>query len=91
MVSFHCLLKIFLPLFVIVLFLPESRVNCRQHFFAVRIVAVWNSLPDEVVSADSLSVFIRRLRAVDLSDFLMGKFNVYFLLFIFICSFVGLV
>jgi len=81
MVSFHCLLKIF---FTIVrnratrghtfkLFLPESRVNCRQHFFTVRIVAVWNSLPDEVVSADSLSVFIRRLRAVDLSDFLMGK------------------
>jgi len=42
-------------------FLPES--NCRQHFFAVRIVTVWNSLPDEVVSADSLSLFTRRLRA----------------------------
>jgi len=74
------LTKIFLPLFVIVqpvdilmLFLPESRVNCRQHFFAVRIVTVWNSLLDEVVSADSLSLFIRRLRAVDLSGFLMAK------------------
>jgi len=55
------------------LFLSESRVNCRQHFFVVRIVTVWNSLPDEVVSVDSLSLFIKRLRAVDLSDFLMDK------------------
>ena len=55
------------------LFLPDSRVNCRQHFFAVRIVTVWNSLPDEVVSANSLPLFTRRLRSVDLSGFLSGK------------------
>ena len=55
---------IVLPWFVIVLlvacyklFLPDSRVNCRQYFFAVRIITVWNSLPGDVVSADTLTLF----------------------------------
>ena len=30
-------------------FVPDARVNCRKHFFAVRVINVWNSLPDEVV------------------------------------------
>ena len=55
------------------LFLPDSRVNCRQHFFAIRIVNVWNSLPDDVISADELPLFIRRLKHVDLHAFLVGK------------------
>jgi len=55
------------------LFLPDSRVNCRQHFFAVRIIPVWNSLPGDVVSASSLSLFTGRLRSVDLNSFLIGK------------------
>ena len=54
------------------LFLPESRVNCRKSFFAVRVVKVWNSLPDDVVSADSLPLFVGRLRSVDLGGFLVG-------------------
>jgi len=48
-------------------------VNCRQHFFAVRIIPVWNSLPDDVVSAGSLPLFIGRLTSVDLNSFLIGK------------------
>jgi len=43
-----------------ILFLPESRVDCRKHFFAVRVVRVWNSLPDDVVSVDSLPLFAER-------------------------------
>ena len=40
--------------------MPESRINCRQHFFAVRVIKVWNSLPDDVVAADRLSMYICR-------------------------------
>jgi len=46
--------------------------------FALSFVTVWNSLPDEVVSADSLSLFITRLGAVEMSVFLSANCNVYF-------------
>jgi len=39
------------------LFLPDSRVNCRQHFFADRVLRIWNSLREDVVSAGHLSLF----------------------------------
>jgi len=55
------------------LFLPESRVDCRKRFFAVRVVRVWNSLPDDVVSADSLPLFVGRLTSVDLGGFIVGR------------------
>ena len=55
------------------LFLPNSRINCRQHFLAVRVVSIWNSLPEDIVSADHLSLFVRLLNHVDLSQFLVGK------------------
>ena len=55
------------------MFLPESRVNCRQHFFVVRVVKVWNSLPADVVCANSVSVFVHELKSVDFSQFLIGK------------------
>jgi len=54
-------------------FLPESRVDCRKRFFAVRVVRVWNSLPHGVVSAGSLSLFVRRLGCVGLGGFLVGR------------------
>ena len=42
-------------------------------FFAVRVVRVWtNTLPDDVVSADSLPLFVVRLRSVDLGGFIVG-------------------
>ena len=39
------------------LFLLDSRVNCRQHFFADRVLRIWNSLLEDVVSAGHLSLF----------------------------------
>jgi len=54
-------------------FLPDSRVNCGQHFSAVRVLRIWNSLPEDVVSADHLSLFISRLERVNLNQFLIGK------------------
>ena len=55
------------------LFLPDLMVNCRQHFFAVRVLRIWNSLPEDVVSAAHLSLFISRLVRVNLNQFLIGK------------------
>ena len=55
------------------MFLPESRVNCRQHNFVIRVVKVWNNLPADVVCANSVSVFVHKLKSVDFSQFLIGK------------------
>jgi len=49
--------------------LPDSRVTVRQHFFSVRVVQLWNKLPEEVVSAGSVSAFISRLNLMHISFF----------------------
>jgi len=49
------------------------RVNCTQHFLAVRVLRIWNLIPEDVVLADHLSLFIRRLERVKLNQFLIGK------------------
>ena len=48
----------------------ECRICGR---IVVMIVKVWNSLPEEVISAPRLSVFTFRLKNVNLSRFLVGK------------------
>ena len=45
-------------------------------FFAVRVLRIWNSLPEDVVSAAHLSLFISRLVQVNLNQFLIGKMYV---------------
>jgi len=52
------------------LYYPDSRVTARQNFFSVRVVQLWNKLPEEVVSANSVSAFISRLNSMHVS-FLM--------------------
>jgi len=43
------------------------------------------SLPQDFVSADHLSLFIRRLERVKLNQFLIGKFNVlFYVLFLYL-------
>ena len=72
---------IYSPLFVIELlagiiinyFYPNLELTVENAFFAVRIVRVLNSLPDDVVSADSLPLFVGRLRSVDLGGFIVGR------------------
>ena len=38
-----------------------SRLNVRKSFFSQRIVSLWNSLPEEVVTAPSINSFKARL------------------------------
>ena len=44
------------------LFVPSTRVNCRQHFFDVRVIDVWNSLHEDVVAAQQ---FVAKLLEPD--------------------------
>jgi len=43
------------------LYKKSSRLELRKHFFSQRIVDHWNKLPDNVVSAATISSFKRRL------------------------------
>ena len=49
------------------LYYPDSRVTACQFFFSVRVVQLWNKLPEEVVSASSVSAFISRLNSMHVS------------------------
>jgi len=49
------------------LYYPDSRVTVRQNFFSVRVVQIWNKLPEEVVSASSVSTFISHLNSIHVS------------------------
>jgi len=53
--------------------LPVSRIDCRKYFFSVRIVKVWNSLPDKLVTAKSVHLFKSLLVNQNLNKFIVGK------------------
>ena len=46
------------------LYYPHSRVTARQNASSVRVVELWNKLPEELVSASSVSAFISRLNSM---------------------------
>jgi len=53
--------------------LTVSRIDCQKYFFSVRIVKVWNSLPDELVTAKSIQIFKSLLMNQNLNKFFVGK------------------
>ncbi len=56
--------------------LPRFRLDCRRNFFAVRVVAPWNSLSQETVTSRSLAIFKRHLQTSQrnkLMHFLRGS------------------
>jgi len=55
--------------------LTHTHYNLRKHFFSNRIIAVWNSLPNIIVNAESTNLFkidwkdtglIRKLNLIDM-------------------------
>jgi len=46
------------------LLVKRSRLDIRKHFFAIRIVPVWNSLPASVVDSETPQIFKSRLDSV---------------------------
>ena len=49
---------------------PLAKCNTRNHFFACRIVRVWNALPQAVVSSPNVLSFKKLVNKLDLSKFL---------------------
>ena len=43
--------------------------NFRSNFFSIRVIQIWNSLPDSVVTASSEKISRSKLSNVDLSPF----------------------
>ena len=43
------------------IFVPSSRTDIRKRFFNVRCISVWNSLPESVVAAPTVTVFKKLL------------------------------
>ena len=39
----------------------HCKYDLRKHFFTIRVIAIWNSLPNYVVEAHSLNIFKNRL------------------------------
>jgi hypothetical protein len=39
----------------------RSRLNLRKNFFSQRVINDWNKLPEEVISAQSVDVFKKRI------------------------------
>lgn len=52
------------------LYVNHNRANIRYHFFACRVVKMWNSLPVDIIDFSSLSRFRRSLCKIDFSEFL---------------------
>jgi len=51
------------------LFKRPCATNIRRNYFTYRVVIVWNSLPNEVVTAPSINCFKNRLEALVLSGY----------------------
>jgi len=51
-------------------FLGDTVGHCIDDW---RVYGIWNSLPEDVLSAAHLSLFISRLVRVNLNHFLIGK------------------
>ena len=49
-----------------------SRINCRKYFFANRVVPIWNSLENNLVTCDRLNDFKQGLNNCDFSRYCRG-------------------
>ena len=43
------------------LYSAKCRINCAKYYFSNRVTRIWNSLPEEVIAADTINQFKNRL------------------------------
>ena len=55
--------------------IPKIHNTLRKNFFSVRILPVWNYLSSEIVSSSCCASFKMQLLSVDLSKFLLRKYD----------------
>ena len=73
------------------LYCPDSRINIRAHFFAVRVIHVWNRLPPHMVALDDVKSFARGLDSLSSKFFSTRywtsycEFLGYITVFMFLC------
>ena len=69
------------------LYCAKSNLNVRSHFFSQRYITAWNSLPNDVVTSPSLSIFNNKLYNVNfqkkiiISVFIIKQMHYYQLLY----------
>ena len=51
--------------------IPIARNNIRKHFFAVRVIPIWNSLPLNLVTSPTEAIFKRRILKHNLANHLI--------------------
>ena len=51
----------------------SSRLNCHKYHFFNRVVKIWNSLPDDIVTASKLSVFKKNIFCFNVNNFCIGR------------------
>jgi len=56
------------------LYCPDSRVNIRAQFFAIRVIDVWNRLPPHIVTADTVASFVKGINSLG-AHFLVPDFD----------------
>ena len=61
--------RIIIIIIIIIIIKCHCTVDVTKHYFANRVINVWNSLPDTVVKAPSLLSFRHQLAKFDLSSF----------------------
>ena len=52
------------------LFILSCKSNVRKNFFSLKLLRIWNSLPESIVSSNVMTAFMRRICEFDLSDYL---------------------
>jgi len=63
---------------------PVCSSNVRRHYFASRLVPIWNSLALEVVNLTNVLGIKKRLKCTSLDKFLLRKYSIFFLYLILI-------
>ena len=58
---------------------PQVNSNMRLHSFSRRVINIWNSLPESVISAETIDTFKNRLNEYWKND--PGKFDPTFVVF----------
>ena len=50
---------------------PVSKTNFHKHFFSIRIIPAWSTLPTNLVSSPYINIFKRGLRKIDSNKFIV--------------------
>ena len=59
------------------LYCSKSNLNVQSHFFLQRCITAWNSLPSDVITSPSLSIFNSKLYNVNFEKFLIMQIFIF--------------